>query len=285
PPELAEFLKQQRYSKDTRFDALIPTLNEVVRTSMRLTVVIFCDGDGQVKGIPAAAGINASIKQHHRQMEKARVPFVIVLRSQFDRNQVGQYCGCTISSADSITVPQFPPLPPPPPRRAPAVPPAKAAAELPPSTVVPPLIVIGTNAASNESVHVPAPATPKPRPVPVPPPQTRPNAPAVPVPPAASPAPSVPLSKSDATPPPPASIEPTNNASLAAPATSGPISPASATTAPGESPDSIKESLLIAGAAVVVAAIAVIYFLLRRARSHHSSSLISESLKKEKIQS
>jgi hypothetical protein len=285
PSELIEFLEQQRYAKQTRFDALISTLNEVVRSSPRLTIIIFCDGGGQVSGIPAAAGINASFKQHHRQMERARVPFVVVLRSQFDRNQVGQYCGCTISSADSITIPQFPPMPPPPPPRAPAPPPAKAAPQLPPSAVVPSLIVIGTNSATNQPVHVPALESPQPQPVRGPSPQIRPNVPAVPVPPAASPAPSVPLSKSKATPPPPASIQPTNKVSLAPPITPGPTPPATATTLPPQSSGSAKESLWAAAAALFLAAIAAIYFILRRARSRHSSSLISESFKKEKIQS
>ncbi|MGH7979775.1 MAG: hypothetical protein ACREE6_10405, partial [Limisphaerales bacterium] len=114
PPELIAFLKKQRYRKDTDFDALIPKLNEVVRTSPRLTAIIFCDGTGKIGGVPWTDFINTSFKLHERKMEKARVPFVIVLRSQIGRDGIGRYVGCTVSSADSITLPTFPPLPRPP---------------------------------------------------------------------------------------------------------------------------------------------------------------------------
>src|SRR5215469_2356670 len=84
PPELIGFIHKQRYTKDTRFDELIPALNEVVKTSPRLTIFIFCDGEGQVQvnDLPWAATINNTFKLHQREMAKGRVPYVIVLRSQ-----------------------------------------------------------------------------------------------------------------------------------------------------------------------------------------------------------
>src|SRR5271154_458562 len=44
---LVKFVGKQSYAKSTRFEALQPTLNRVVQNSERLTVVIFCDGEGK----------------------------------------------------------------------------------------------------------------------------------------------------------------------------------------------------------------------------------------------
>ncbi|HEY1790137.1 MAG TPA: hypothetical protein VGJ73_18465 [Verrucomicrobiae bacterium] len=281
PPEIEGFLKKQRYAKDTRFEALIPTVNEVVRTSPRLTIVIFCDGDGQVNGIPGAASINASFKQHQHDMDKARMPFVIVLRSQFDRNQVGHYVGCTISSAQDVILPQFPPMQLPPP---PAPTPVKVAPQQPPP-VAPPLIVIGTNSETKPQTPVTAPpaAPPQLQPAPMLPPTVNPVTPAKPVPPAVSPPPSIPMAQTNSAPPPAAAIQPiqpTNTVVAPLQATVRPSPPPSALPQPPQSPGAGKNRLLEAGAGLGIVAIAIVYFLLRRSRSQNSTSLITESLKK-----
>ena len=282
PIEVAAFLKKQRYAKDTRFDVLMPTLNEVVRTSPRLTTVIFCDGDGQVSDIPGADGINASFKQHQRIMEKAHMPFVIVLRSQFDLNQVGQYVGCTIGSAQSIVLPGFPPMPSPLPPPQPA--PVKELPQAPPP-VVPSLIVVGTHIETNLPTPTPepAPVTPAPRPVPTPAPTLPPAAslvtPATPVPTPVTPQPDAPAPETNSVPPPAAVIEPTNAPVAASEATTRPMPPAAVLPTPGNS-SAGKGRLLAAGAGLLIAAIAIIYFVLRRSRSQNSTSLITESLKK-----
>jgi hypothetical protein len=281
PPELAAFLKKLHYSKQTRFDDLIPTLNQVVRTSPRLTILIFCDGEGQVSGIPGADSINANFKQHQRDMEKARMPFVIVLRSQF-----GRYVGCTISSAASVALPQFPRLPPPP-----AAPAPVRAAPQPPAPVGQPLIVIGTHSETNPAPtpppqrqaapEIPAPVTPVPT-LPL-----KPNVPAAPVPPADSPAPSVPISDTNVTPIPPlaAPMQPTNAAVVPPQAPVHPLLPAAAQATPPESSGAKTDGLIAAGAGLFIVAIAILFFILRRARGRNSASLITESLKKDKIHS
>ncbi|HXC34992.1 MAG TPA: hypothetical protein VNV43_03905 [Candidatus Acidoferrales bacterium] len=281
PPELAAFLKKQHYSKDTHFDALIPTLNEVVRTSPRLTAVIFCDGDGHVSGIPGADSINTNFKGHQRDMERARMPFVIVLRSQ-----LGRYVGCTISSAESVTLPQFPPLPPPP-----AAPAPIQTSPHPPAPVGKPLIVIGTHTETNPTTTtpprqqtapvIPAPVTPAPM-LPL-----KPNVSAAPAPPAVIPAPSVPISETNVTPiPPPATrMQPTNATIVPPQAQVRPPPPAAAQAMPPESTGTSTVGLIAAGAGLFIVAIAILFFILRRARGRNSASLITESLKKDKIHS
>ena len=280
PLELIGFLKNQRYSKDTHFDALMPELNEVMKTSQRLTIFIFCDGDGQISDIPYAASLNSTFKQHQRQMEKGRIPFVVVLRSQIGQDGVGHYVGCTISSAASISLPAFPPLP------APRPPPAPAkVAPPPPAPVVPSLIIIGTNNPANNQTPLPAPAPPQRQAPPLPAPPAEPNLPAAPVPPAPSPAPSVPMSATNVIPPTAAPMQPTNAAIVPPPAPAPTVPSAEARTVPPETAGANKDGLIAAGAGIFIVAIAILVFILRRARRRNSSSLITESMKKDKIHS
>jgi hypothetical protein len=135
---ITAFVGKQRYTKTTRFDALLPLLNQVVGGSERLTVLIFCDGKGEIHGTPYDVAINQIFQQRQGERQKARLPIVIGLRSQR-----GQYTGCTVSFPPlPVSLPAFPPLPeavhaPPKVTNAPAPP-------SPPRSSVPPLIIIGT---------------------------------------------------------------------------------------------------------------------------------------------
>ena len=133
---LIRFLSKQHYSKRTRLDALQPLLNHVVQGSLRLTVLIFCDGKGEIHGTPYDPGINQLFLQRQAERQKMQLPIVIGLRSQF-----GQCVGCTVSFPPlPVNLPEFPPLP-----EAAQAPPA----ETPPPTSplpsnIPPLIIVGT---------------------------------------------------------------------------------------------------------------------------------------------
>jgi hypothetical protein len=132
---LVKFVDKQSYAKSTRFEALQPTLNRVMQDSERLTVLIFCDGEGKVSGTPCDDALNQALKEKLAEQKAARQPFVIILRSQ-----LGQYVGCSLGLPPrSLSFPQFPPLPLPPP------PPAPEPASVPPVPVVvgQPLIIIG----------------------------------------------------------------------------------------------------------------------------------------------
>ena len=104
---ITAFVGKQRYSKKTSFDALLPLLNQVVQGSERLTVLIFCDGKGEIHGTPYDVGINQIFQQRQSERQKARLPIVIGLRSQR-----GQYVGCMVSfPPQPVSLPAFPPLP------------------------------------------------------------------------------------------------------------------------------------------------------------------------------
>jgi len=141
---LVRFVGDQHYGKTTRFEALQPLLNRVVRNSERLTVLIFCDGKAKFSGTPFDDGINQIFDQKRSDQEKAGQPFVIVLRSQ-----LGEYVGCSVDLPPMpLNYPQFPPLPLPPPPSAPKV--TNAPPPLAPAVVTPPLIIIGTKAETSQ---------------------------------------------------------------------------------------------------------------------------------------
>jgi len=130
---ISVFVGGQPYSKKTSFDMLMPMLNKIVQNSDRLTVVIFCDGNGEIHGTPYDNGINQIFKQRQGERQKERLPIAVALRAQ-----LGQYVDCMVSfPPQPVTLPEFPPLPPPPP-------PAPKVAPAPPRPVVPSLIIIGT---------------------------------------------------------------------------------------------------------------------------------------------
>lgn len=134
---ITKFVKKQHYLNKTGFGALQPALNQVVQDSERLTVLIFCDGKGEIHGTPYDAGINRIFQQRESERQKEELPIVIGLRSQR-----GRYVGCMVSfPPQPVNLPEFPPLP------EIAHEPPVAPAPAPPSTPrssVPSLIIIGT---------------------------------------------------------------------------------------------------------------------------------------------
>jgi hypothetical protein len=285
PIDIVSFLKKQRYSRTTSFDALMPLLNQIVRHSPRLTVLIFCDGNGQIKGTPADDTINGVFKQNQSIMEKEDDPFVIVLRSQF-----GKYTGFTVSTSDSISLPQFPPLPQPV-----MTPPAPAPQPPPPAPTPAPLIIIGNNVGTNPPAPAstpsqppantppPAPATTTPANPPPPAESTPPlseNVSPSPEPPANTPLPASPAPETNPVPSVAVSEPPTNAAAPPPPATPPPVAAASSTSQPQPDSGLSIGSMVAIGGGIIVAAGVVTFLMMRSLRHRHSPSLITESLKK-----
>jgi len=251
------FIANQHYSKKTTFDALLPSLNRVVQNSDRLTVLIFCDGNGQITGTPFDPGINRVFQQQRAERKKAEQPFILVLRSQ-----LGNYTGCTMNLPPAlVNLPEFPPLPQPPlePTNAPPPPP-------PPSVAAPPLIIIGTRKGTN-----------LPPPEPAPPPRLITNQPPSPV--------VVPPTNTIANvetnlPLPVATEEPTNgqaapSANIVAPATA--VS-TNAVAPPLESSGSSMPKALVIGAFFLVLAGVLTVLMVSRARRADHGSLITRSM-------
>lgn len=153
---ISNFISKQRFRKTTDFDALVPLMTQLVQGSERLTVVLFCDGNGTMRGTPYDAGVNQVFQQNRKEREKSRAPIILVFRAQ-----LGQYVGCAASfPPQSLNLPVFPPLPPPP---APPAPAKAVAAPAPrPATPVPPLIIIGPKPGASASVPPAGPPPAKP---------------------------------------------------------------------------------------------------------------------------
>jgi hypothetical protein len=138
------FLGQQDYWGETHFDALQPLLDRVISHSERLTIVIFCDGEGEVHWTPYDDGINDSMKHAVAERKKHRQPELMVLRTQH-----GRYAGGTVTFPPSLPI--IPPFP-----AAPVAPPsvpvpvlAAPAAVPPPAPSLPPMIIVGTSAGTD----------------------------------------------------------------------------------------------------------------------------------------
>jgi hypothetical protein len=252
---ITAFVGKQHYTKTTRFDALLPLLNQVVGGSERLTVLIFCDGKGEIHGTPYDVGINQIFQQRQSEREKAQLPIVIGLRSQR-----GQYTGCMVSfPPQPVSLPQFPPLPPPP------APPAPTPAPPPPvrSVAVPSLIIVGTTITN----RVPPPA-PK-LVLTNPPPMVITSTPAPVVTNEVKPPDEVPLMQTSAVPAQP---------EIAA----VPLSTTNAIAPPPESSKTGHKGALAAGAAFLAGVGGLTVFMLRRARKADHASLITRAMNEDK---
>jgi hypothetical protein len=151
------FVGKQQYANNTGFNALQPQLNQVIQNSARLTVLIFCDGEDEIKGTPYDNGINQVFRQRLAEQKKTKQPFVLVLRTQF-----GQYAGCTVNFPPGmVSIPDFPALPPPPTPPAPTNTPPPAPLSAPPP-IGAPLIIVGTNVGNRPPAPSPEPPPPPP---------------------------------------------------------------------------------------------------------------------------
>ncbi len=78
---LVAFLHAQRYKTDSHPALLQAPIKQVVDTSRRLTIVLFCDGQSEIIGTPYDQGINQTIHDTAGERKKSRQPFVVVLRT------------------------------------------------------------------------------------------------------------------------------------------------------------------------------------------------------------
>ena len=140
---LVTFVRKQSYTGDTSWATLQPQLDQVIKNSERLTIIVFCDGQGAVNWTPYNDGINQTFSQGLAERKQTRQPFVLLVRTQR-----GQFTGCTVNfPPGALNVPPFPPLPEPPKPVPTNLPPPVVVK--PPPAVAPSLFIVGTNAATN----------------------------------------------------------------------------------------------------------------------------------------
>jgi hypothetical protein len=298
---LDDFLGNQKYTRHASLAALQPALNHVVKTSERLTVLIFCDSQSPLIGTPYDSGVNDIVTNAAARIKGPVPPFLLVLRSYH-----GEYLGCSVNRSGFLNFPKFPPPPKPEPVVNPAPVPAPAPAPLtgPTVTPVPALIIVGTHASTNvadlykagaspatSEPAVTSPAAPPSATVATPPLSAPPNvappvavtSPANPEPPPNPPAPVPPITPVV---PPPAPAVPATTAPqtavVAPPATAAParpqVAPASPAAGENTSTDTGTWLPLILGGGLAVAAVLLVIALVFRGR-RPQGSLITSSMR------
>jgi hypothetical protein len=77
--EMAAFLRGRRWEKRAHLEKVMPALNQVIKSSERITVVLISDGTGSIQGTPFDKDINNLQKKYARELRSANMPFVTVL--------------------------------------------------------------------------------------------------------------------------------------------------------------------------------------------------------------
>ena len=76
------FLKGQKYEKQAGLEKVLPALNRLIKDSPLITVILVSSGDEKIQGTPFDDPINAFYQKWHVEQQKARRPFVTVLRAK-----------------------------------------------------------------------------------------------------------------------------------------------------------------------------------------------------------
>lgn len=156
---LTAFLKKRSFKGEVNFNALEPRLSRLVTDSQRLTILIFCEGQGDIIWTPYNNGINQALRTGYDERKKSNQPFIITLRAQD-----GKYCGCSVNFPPSeLNLPPFPE----PVEETPPAPVAEKKFEVAENRAKAaldsaPLFIVGTNVGTNLAALPPPPPKPDP---------------------------------------------------------------------------------------------------------------------------
>ena len=82
---VVEFLKAQKFEKASQLDKVLAPMQQVIRSSEFITVVLISGGHEPIQGTPFDDKINAVYSSWEKRQEDARIPFVTVLRAEGGR--------------------------------------------------------------------------------------------------------------------------------------------------------------------------------------------------------
>ena len=143
------FVEEQSYKKQAAFNQVWPVLNQVVKDSPFLTVILISSGNQPIQGTPFDDKINQIYASWQEQQQQARMPFVTLLRAK----------GGTLTDFSVTPVPWAIELPPLPKELQLAAAPPKKAASPPPKPRPPmaaPLIISGRKTAAADAAKLTA---------------------------------------------------------------------------------------------------------------------------------
>jgi von Willebrand factor type A domain len=79
---ILNFIKTQKYENQPTFSAIRPALEKVTKDSESLTVILVSSGEEKMLGTPFDDQINQLYNNWREEQQKARMPFVTVLRAK-----------------------------------------------------------------------------------------------------------------------------------------------------------------------------------------------------------
>jgi hypothetical protein len=79
--DTVDFLKTQKYQKQPAFSSIRPAIDKVIKDSEFITIVLISSGDA-ISGTPFDDKINELYKNWKLDQEKAKMPFITVLRAK-----------------------------------------------------------------------------------------------------------------------------------------------------------------------------------------------------------
>jgi len=149
------YIRQQRFEKEANLKRAVPGIQQLIKASESITLILITSGLDTIHGTPFDKEINDCYALWRSEQTKARKPFLTLLRAH-----QGTLTSHVVSPAQWPL--ELPPLPDPPkPRTTTTNPTAatnQAAVKAPPRTVAP-LIVTGKKASTPEPAVVIPPAT------------------------------------------------------------------------------------------------------------------------------
>ncbi len=74
------FLNEQTYEKQASFDKVFPAINQLVKESPFITVILVTDGQDRIRGTPFDSPINDTFNTWRERQQAAQMPFLTVLR-------------------------------------------------------------------------------------------------------------------------------------------------------------------------------------------------------------
>jgi hypothetical protein len=80
--DMAAFLQERHYGKRAHLEKVMPALNQVIKNSKRITVILISDGTGSIQGTPFDKDISNLQKKYARQLRSAHLPFITVLAAR-----------------------------------------------------------------------------------------------------------------------------------------------------------------------------------------------------------
>lgn len=95
-----QFLSQLEYRKQTRLDRAMVQLQALIREADDLTVYLYTDGEDALTGTPFDTQIRAEFERRRRELRRARMPFVTLLRVRG-----GEVIVASVFAADKVVVP------------------------------------------------------------------------------------------------------------------------------------------------------------------------------------